>query len=65
MVKNLLYNVGDVSSSPVAGRSPGERKWQSIPGFLPGKSDGQRSLMGYSPWGCKGVGHDLATRPQL
>ena len=21
--------------------------------FLPGKSHGQRSLMGYSPWGCK------------
>ena len=23
------------------------------PVFLPGKSHGQRSLMGYSPWGCK------------
>ena len=21
--------------------------------FLPGKSHGQRSLAGYSPWGCK------------
>ena len=21
--------------------------------FLPGKSHGQRSLVGYSPWGCK------------
>ena len=26
------------------------RKWQPTPMFLPGKSHGQRSLMGYSPW---------------
>ena len=30
------------------------RKWQHILIFLPGKSHGQRSLVGYSPWGCKG-----------
>ena len=29
------------------------RKWQSTPVFLPGKSCGQRSLVGYSPRGCK------------
>ena len=29
------------------------RKWQSTPVFLPGKSHGQGSLVGYSPWGCK------------
>ena len=29
------------------------RKWQPTPGLLPGKSHGQRSLVGYSPWGCK------------
>ena len=28
-------------------------KWQPTPVFLPGKSHGQRSLVGYSPWGCK------------
>ena len=27
------------------------RKWQSTPVLLPGKSHGQRSLVGYSPWG--------------
>ena len=27
------------------------RKWQLAPVFLPGKSHGQRSLAGYSPWG--------------
>ena len=29
------------------------RKWQPTSVFLPGKSHGQRSLMGYSPWGRK------------
>ena len=29
------------------------RKWQPTPVFLPGKSRGQRSLAGYSPWGRK------------
>ena len=33
------------------GRSP-SRKWQPIPVFLP-ESHGQRSLAGYSSWGCK------------
>ena len=28
-------------------------KWQSTPVLLPGKSHGQRSLIGYSPWGRK------------
>ena len=27
--------------------------WLHTPVFLPGKSHGQRSLTGYSPWGCK------------
>ena len=29
------------------------RKWQPTPVFSPGESHGQRSLAGYSPWGCK------------
>ena len=28
-------------------------KWQPTPVFLPGESHGQRSLVGYSPWGHK------------
>ena len=28
------------------------RAWQPTPVFLPGKSPGQRSLVGYGPWGC-------------
>ena len=29
------------------------RAWQPTPMFLPGKFHGQRSMAGYSPWGCK------------
>ena len=29
------------------------RKWQPTPGFLTGESHGQRSLVGFSPWGHK------------
>ena len=32
---------------------PWRRKWQPTPVLLPGESHGQRSLMGYSPWGRK------------
>ena len=52
MVKNPLASVGDTgdaSSIPKILR----RKWQPTPVFLPGKSHGQRSLVGYCPWGCK------------
>ena len=33
-------------------------KRQPTPVFLPTESLGQRSLVGYSPWGHKRVGHD-------
>ena len=39
--------------NPWVGKIPWRRKWQSTPVLLPGKSHGQRSLVGYSPWGCK------------
>ena len=32
------------------------RKWQPTPVILPGEFHGQRSLAGYSPWGCKESG---------
>ena len=40
---------------------PLERKWQPTPVLLPGKSHGQRGLVGYSLWGCK----ELDTTKQL
>ena len=38
---------------PWVGKIPWRRKWQSTLGLVPGKSHGQRSLVGYSPWGRK------------
>ena len=43
---------------------PWRRAQQPTPVILPGKSHGQRSLTGYSSWGCKGVGHNLVTKQQ-
>ena len=37
-------------------------KWQPTPVFLPGTYHGQRSLGGYSPWGCKEL--DTTEQPQ-
>ena len=45
---------------PWVWKIPWRRKWQPTPVFLPGKSYGQRSLVGYSPWG-RTFGHDWAT----
>jgi len=50
--KNPVTNAGDardVSSIPGSGRSPGEGNCNPFPG----KSHGQRNLVGYSPWGCE------------
>ena len=38
---------------PWVKKIPWRRKWQPSPVLLPGKSHGQRSLVGYSPWDCK------------
>ena len=42
---------------PWVGRIPWRRAWQPNPVFLLGESHGQRSLVGYSPWGHR-IGHD-------
>ena len=47
-----------------SGRSPGEGNGNPLQYPCLGKSHGQRSLGGYSPWGCKRVGHYLATQQQ-
>ena len=46
-------SAGDLRWIPGLGGSLGRRKWQSTAVFLPGESHGQRSLEGYSLWGCK------------
>ena len=54
VVKNSSANagdLGDLGSIPGWGRSPGEENVNPV--FLPGKCHGQKSLVGYSPWGRK------------
>ena len=62
VVKNLPANAGDEGLISGSGRFPWKRKWHPAPVFLPGKSHGQWSLAGYSPWGHKKVRQDLATK---
>ena len=50
VMQESACNVGDVGSIPELTRSLGEGQWPPAPVFLPGKSYGQRSLAGYSPW---------------
>ena len=43
----------ETSVQSLGWKDPWKRKWQPPPGFLPGKSHGQRSLVSCSPWGRK------------
>ena len=45
---------------PWGWKSPWRKKMQPTPVFWSGESHGQRSLVGYSPWGRR-VGHNWAT----
>ena len=59
--KESTWNEGWCRKSgfnPWVRKIPWRRAWQPTPVFWPGKSHGQRSLAGYSPWGCKRVGQD-------
>ena len=66
-ITNKCFNILNTKQRP--GFDPWVRKisWrrerQPTLIFSPGESHGER-LMGYSPWGQKRVGHDLATRQQ-
>ena len=50
-VKESAYNAGDIrdAGSILDGEDTLEEEMQSTLGFLPGKSNGQRSLVGYNP----------------
>ena len=49
----MTANAGDEDSIPESGRSPGEGNGNPLQYSCLGKSHGQRSLAGYSPWGPK------------
>ena len=50
--KESTCNAADLGSIPGLGRFP-VRKWLPTPVFLPEEFYGQRSLVGYCPWGHK------------
>ena len=52
MVKNPPA-MQEMQVQSLGGEYPQRRQWQATPAFLPGKSHGQRSLVGYSPQGRK------------
>ena len=56
--KDSACSVGDQSLSPGLGKISWMRKWQPFSVLLPGKSHGQRSLVGYSLMGSQRVGND-------
>ena len=53
VMKNPPANAGNTGLIPGLGRSSGGGKWKPTPVFLPAKFHEQRSLVGYSSWGCK------------
>ena len=48
-------NAGDPGSLSGWGRAPGKGNGYPTPVLLPGEFHGQRSLVGFSPWGHKEV----------
>ena len=52
MVKNLPA-MWETQVQSLVGKIPWRREWLPTPVFLRGEFHGQRSLAGYSPWGCK------------
>ena len=66
VVKNLpaMQETQATQVRSLGQEDPWRRKWQPTPVFFPVKSHGQRSLAGYSPWGCR-VRHTLVTKQHL
>ena len=56
LVAQMLKRLSAVRETwfdPWVRKIPWRSKWQPSPVLLPGKSHRRRSLVGYSPWGCK------------
>ena len=50
---NICLQCGRPGFNPWVGKILWRRKWQHTPVLLPGKSHGQRSVVGFNSWGCK------------
>ena len=62
--KESSCQVGNAGSIPGSRRTPWRRKLQLTSVFFHGKCHGQKSLVGYSPWGHRRVEYDLAAKQQ-
>ena len=51
--KESSCNVGDLGSAPGLGRSPRGRHGNPLQYSCLENPQGQKSLVGYNPWGCK------------
>ena len=58
MLKNLPANSGDTSGLGSTPEDPLEKEIATHSGILARESRGQRSLVGYSPWGSQRVGDE-------
>ena len=58
--KKICLQCRRQGSNPWVRKMPWKRKWQPTPVFSPGEFHGQRSLVGFSPWGHR-ARHNLAT----
>ena len=56
-----MQEMQETGFDPWVGKISWQRKWQPTPVFLPGNYHGERSLVGYSPWGCKELDTTEAT----
>ena len=59
--KESVHQCGRLMFDPWVRKIPWIRKWQPTHVFLPGKSNGQRSLVDYSPGGRKRVKYNVET----
>ena len=57
-------NLPAVQDLSLGGEDPLKEEMATHSSVLAWEVHGQRSLAGCSPWGCKSVGHDLATNQQ-
>ena len=53
LIKDILIHSSHDFKNSIIQKSVWRRKWQPTPVLLPGKYHGQKSLVGYDPWGCK------------
>ena len=53
IIQNKCMLENNNGFDPWVGKIPWRREWLPTPVFLPEEFHGQRSLMGYCPWGCK------------